>query len=183
MKVFTIGFTKKSAELFFETLRTSGTKRVVDVRLNNVSQLAGFAKKDDLAYFLREIDGMEYVHLPILAPTQELLENYRKRRCDWKQYEAAFLELMKHRRIESTVPRDLIEDGSEGFERTTPGRGEVDQHQDTGIDNFGLEVEVVEHLNFLGCHGCSLRRKTNRLQHNAGSDARKGKRHKTIQNS
>jgi uncharacterized protein (DUF488 family) len=69
MKVSTIGFTKKSAKRFFELLRASGAKRVVDVRLNNVSQLAGFAKKDDLAYFLKEICGMDYVHLPTLAPT------------------------------------------------------------------------------------------------------------------
>ncbi len=69
--IFTIGFTKKSANRFFELLRTSGARRVVDVRLNNVSQLAGFAKRDDLACFLAEICGMDYVHLPVLAPTSE----------------------------------------------------------------------------------------------------------------
>ncbi len=68
MKVFTIGFTKKSARQFFDTLRKSGTKRVVDVRLNNVSQLAGFAKRDDLAFFLKEVCGMDYVHMPDLPP-------------------------------------------------------------------------------------------------------------------
>ncbi len=67
MRIFTIGFTKKSANRFFELLRTSGARRVVDVRLNNVSQLAGFAKRDDLAYFLAKICGMDYVHLPVLA--------------------------------------------------------------------------------------------------------------------
>jgi uncharacterized protein (DUF488 family) len=67
MKIYTIGFTKKSAEEFFETLRSSGARRLVDVRLNNVSQLAGFAKKQDLAYFLGKICGMDYVHLPLLA--------------------------------------------------------------------------------------------------------------------
>jgi uncharacterized protein (DUF488 family) len=72
MRVLTIGFTRKSARRFFEMLRSSEAKRVVDVRLNNVSQLAGFAKKDDLAYFLKEICGMDYVHLPELAPTQEM---------------------------------------------------------------------------------------------------------------
>src|SRR5688500_4920514 len=102
MKVFTIGFTKKTARKFFEILRTSGAKRVVDVRLNNVSQLAGFAKKDDLAYFLKEICGMDYVHLPDLAPTQEMLDQYKKERGDWATYEARFLDLMKQRRIENT---------------------------------------------------------------------------------
>lgn len=111
MKVFTIGFTKKTARRFFELLRTSGAKRVVDVRLNNVSQLAGFAKKDDLAYFLKEIGGMEYVHLPALAPTQEMLDEYRKQGADWKAYETRFLELMKQRRIEETIPREVVADG------------------------------------------------------------------------
>lgn len=111
MRVFTIGFTKKSARSFFETLRKSGASRVVDVRLNNVSQLAGFAKKDDLAYFLKEICGMEYVHLPELAPTQEMLDEYKKHHGDWKTYEIRFLELMKQRRIDETVSRETIADG------------------------------------------------------------------------
>jgi len=111
MRVFTIGFTKKSARRFFEILRESGARRVVDVRLNNVSQLAGFAKKDDLAYFLKEICGMEYVHLPELAPTQEILDNYKKQRGDWETYESRFLALMKQRRIEEKIPREVISDG------------------------------------------------------------------------
>ena len=111
MKLFTIGFTKKTARRFFETLRTSGARSVVDVRLNNVSQLAGFAKKEDLAYFLKEICGMDYVHLPALAPTKEMLDQYKKERGDWKTYEARFLELMKQRRIEVTIPREAIADG------------------------------------------------------------------------
>lgn len=111
MNLFTIGFTKKTARRFFETLRTSGAKCVVDVRLNNVSQLAGFAKKEDLAYFLKEICAMEYVHLPELAPTHEMLDEYKKQRGDWTVYEAKFLALMKQRRIEETIPRDLIADG------------------------------------------------------------------------
>ena len=111
MKVFTIGFTKKTAQRFFELLRDSGAKRVVDVRLNNVSQLAGFAKKNDLAYFLKEICGLEYVHLPALAPTQEMLDEYKKRRGDWPTYEKQFLGLMQQRRIEETIPREVVADG------------------------------------------------------------------------
>jgi uncharacterized protein (DUF488 family) len=111
MKVYTIGFTKKAAKKFFELLRASGARRIVDVRLNNVSQLAGFAKKDDLAYFLREICQMEYVHFPALAPTQEMLDQYRKQGHDWKIYEVRFLELMKQRRIEETIPKDALADG------------------------------------------------------------------------
>ena len=111
MKLFTIGFTKKPARRFFELLGSSGAKRVVDVRLNNVSQLAGFAKRDDLAYFLKEICRMDYVHLPTLAPTKQMLDRYKKKRGDWATYERDFLELMKERRIEGTVPREMIADG------------------------------------------------------------------------
>jgi uncharacterized protein (DUF488 family) len=111
MKIFTIGFTKKSAEQFFETLRASGAKRVVDVRLNNVSQLAGFSKKPDLAYFLEQICGMDYVHLPVLAPTQEMLDGYRKQKGGWTTYEWQFLDLMRERRVEDEVPRDLLDGG------------------------------------------------------------------------
>jgi uncharacterized protein (DUF488 family) len=111
MRAFTIGFTKKSARRFFELLRKSGAKRIVDVRLNNVSQLAGFAKKDDLAYFLQELCGMEYMHLPELAPNQEMLDEFKKKRGDWGTYEARFLALMKQRRIEETVPKEVIADG------------------------------------------------------------------------
>ena len=111
MKVFTIGFTKKSADHFFGLLRASGARRMLDVRINNRSQLAGFAKKDDLAYFLGEICGMDYAHLPNLAPTKELLHAYRSGAVDWATYEKRFLELMRDRRIEATTPKDMLSDG------------------------------------------------------------------------
>ena len=111
MKLSTIGFTKKSAHRFFDLLRQSGTKRIVDVRLNNASQLAGFAKKDDLAFFLSELCGMEYVHLPALAPTKEMLDDYKKRKGDWKTYENRFITLMRERRIEETIPKEIVADG------------------------------------------------------------------------
>lgn len=111
MRVYTIGFTKKNAEQFFESLRASGARRIVDVRLNNVSQLAGFAKRDDLKYFAREVCGIEYVHLPMLAPTQEMLDRYKKARGSWQQYESDFLELMRERAIETAVPREILQDG------------------------------------------------------------------------
>jgi uncharacterized protein (DUF488 family) len=109
MKVYTIGFTKTSAELFFTRLQKAGVKKVLDVRLNNVSQLAGFAKKNDLSYFLRLICGIEYAHRPELAPTQELLDTYKKNGGRWADYERRFLELIASRRIEETVPRDAVD--------------------------------------------------------------------------
>jgi uncharacterized protein (DUF488 family) len=108
--IFTIGFTKKSAETFFTTLQNAGVKRLVDIRLNNVSQLAGFTKKDDLRYFTEQICRIEYVHLPVLAPTEDILHTARKEKnIDWEQWEHAFLGLMAERRIEQTVPRDLLD--------------------------------------------------------------------------
>jgi uncharacterized protein (DUF488 family) len=111
LRIFTIGFTKKSAKRFFEMLRESGAKRVVDVRLNNVSQLAGFAKKEDLAYFLKEICDVDYVALPVLAPTQDILDELKKRKGDWQAYEKQFVDLMKQRRVEETVKREVVSDG------------------------------------------------------------------------
>ena len=111
MKVFTIGFTKKSAESFFTRLKRSGAQRVVDVRLNNVSQLAGFAKKQDLQYFLKQICGMEYMHVPELAPTQEMLDEYKKLKGDWDTYEKRFLDLMIKRKIEERIPKELVAEG------------------------------------------------------------------------
>jgi uncharacterized protein (DUF488 family) len=111
MKIFTIGFTNKKAEVFFEKLRTAGVKRVLDVRLNNISQLAGFSKKDDLKYFLHAIGGIDYVHVPELAPTKELLETHKKFKGDWGTYEKAFLALMERRHIESALSMDLIDEG------------------------------------------------------------------------
>jgi uncharacterized protein (DUF488 family) len=106
--IFTIGFTRKSAQDFFFKLQHAGVKRVVDVRLNNVSQLAGFTRKDDLQYFLKKLADIAYVHLPELAPTQEILDAFRKQNEDWSVYESSFLELMAARRIEQTVPRETV---------------------------------------------------------------------------
>lgn len=110
MKLFSIGFTKKTARRFFELLRGSGARRIVDVRLNNVSQLAGFAKKDDLAYFADAICGMDYVHMPALAPTQDMLDRYKKKGGDWSAYEREFLDLMRQRRIEETISKETLAD-------------------------------------------------------------------------
>ena len=107
--VYTIGFTKKDARRFFSMLRQAGVKRVIDVRLNNVSQLSGFAKKADLEYFLAEISGIEYRHVPELAPTQDILDAYKKQKGDWKTYEQQFRQLMVERKIEQTMPRDVID--------------------------------------------------------------------------
>ncbi|MGH8161999.1 MAG: DUF488 family protein [Gammaproteobacteria bacterium] len=107
MKIFTIGFTKTTAEHFFTRLEQSGARKLIDVRLNNVSQLSGFAKRDDLRYFSETICAIGYEHLRAFAPTQELLDRYKKRDHDWAAYERDFLGLMQQRRIESMSPEAL----------------------------------------------------------------------------
>lgn len=120
MKVFTIGFTKKSAREFFDKLRRPGLTRLIDVRLNNVSQLAGFTKRDDLLYFCESILQIEYVHLPQLAPTQEMLDEYKKHHGDWANYERKFLALMAKRKVEDTLKRQQIEGGCLLCSEATP---------------------------------------------------------------
>ncbi len=111
MKLFTIGFTKKTAEQFFEGLRRAGVKRVVDVRLNNVSQLAGFSKKEDLKYLLRMIAGIDYIHLPSLAPTKPMLSNYQSRVINWPTYAGQFTQLITERQVERSLrPEDVKDD-------------------------------------------------------------------------
>ena len=111
MKVYTIGFTKKSASDFFGLLRESGAKRLIDVRLNNVSQLSGFAKRADLEYFLNTICRMKYVHMPELAPTKEMLDSYRNGHHNWETYESEFLALMQQRRIAKMGIKRMVANG------------------------------------------------------------------------
>jgi uncharacterized protein (DUF488 family) len=108
VKIWTIGFAGHSAEEFFGTLVEAGIERLVDVRLRNTSQLAGFAKRDDLAYFLDRLGGIEYVHEPRLAPSDELLDAYKKRGGGWAAFERGFLELMAQRRVEAAISPELF---------------------------------------------------------------------------
>lgn len=108
MKIFTIGFTKKSAESFFTKLQSAGVSRLVDIRLNNVSQLAGFTKRDDLQYFLRTICHIGYLHLPELAPTKRILDEYKKHGRDWSIYERQFTDLLATRQIEKKISPELL---------------------------------------------------------------------------
>jgi uncharacterized protein (DUF488 family) len=103
VEIYTIGFTQTTAEHFFGRLRAAGVRRLLDVRLNNSSQLAGFAKARDLPFFLRELVGASYAHDPRLAPTQDLLDSYKKHRGEWSSYEKDFLRLMAERQIEQVL--------------------------------------------------------------------------------
>ncbi|GAB2508604.1 DUF488 domain-containing protein [Lysobacter humi (ex Lee et al. 2017)] len=111
MQLATIGFTRSSAAHFFGRLREAGVQRVVDVRLHKSSQLAGFAKQPDLAYFLDALGGIGYVDMPDLAPTPELLARYRQRAIDWDTYAAAYLDLIDTRRVHAHLDPHLFDGG------------------------------------------------------------------------
>lgn len=111
MRLATIGFTRKSAERFFGLLRDAGVKRVLDVRLNTRSQLSGFAKTPDLVFFLRAVAGIDYLAVPELAPTAELLDPYKKRGGAWADYEPRYGDLIASRRVDEVLSRDLFDGG------------------------------------------------------------------------
>jgi uncharacterized protein (DUF488 family) len=108
LTIYTIGFTRHSAREFFTLLKNAGIRRLIDTRLNNVSQLAGFAKKADLAYFTETILGAEYRHMPILAPTQEMLDTYKKQKGGWERYRQDYLAIVAERQIEKELSPDLF---------------------------------------------------------------------------
>src|ERR1035437_8849323 len=103
MEIYSIGFTQKNGSQFFDTLKANGIERLLDVRLNNTSQLAGFAKQADLAYFLGEICGAAYEHEPLLAPTQEVLDAFKKNKGSWDSYTEAYLALIRSRKVETVL--------------------------------------------------------------------------------
>lgn len=109
--VATIGFTKTDAERFFERLLNAGVRKVIDVRLHNTSQLAGFAKATDLSYFLKKIGGIAYTHQPLLAPTDDMLKEFKRDKGDWRIYENRFLSLMADRKIEERFSPDALDGG------------------------------------------------------------------------
>lgn len=108
MEVYSIGFTKRTAAEFFGALKSAGIRRLLDVRLNNSSQLAGFTKREDLPFFLRELCAAEYRHERLLAPTEDLLRAYQKKVMTWQAYEQAFIHLMSERRIGEKIDRELF---------------------------------------------------------------------------
>jgi len=104
----TIGFTKKTAKTFFGKLEKVGVQRVIDVRLNNASQLAGFSKKNDLIYFLQTICGCGYRHETLLAPTKQILDGYKKKTIGWTEYQRQFNDLLRVRKAHALVsPSEL----------------------------------------------------------------------------
>lgn len=102
-KLYTIGSSGKNAETFFNLLKDNNILSLIDVRLNNTSQLAGFTKKDDLKFFLDKICNIKYVHLPILAPTDSILKDYKDKKITWEDYEVKYMDVIKKRDIEKEL--------------------------------------------------------------------------------
>ncbi len=105
MNIYTIGFTKKSAKVFFSLLKENKINTVIDIRLNNKSQLAGFTKEEDLRYFLNEICSIEYKHDPDLAPSKEILSSYKDKKISWQQYEEQFSDLLNKRKTKESLDK------------------------------------------------------------------------------
>ena len=101
--VFTIGVAGKSAEQFFNTLRQNNVRKIMDVRLFNRSQLAGFTKQDDLRFFLKAILDVGYEHAPLLAPAKGLLDGYKKKRISWDDYEREYLKILEERQVDKSL--------------------------------------------------------------------------------
>jgi uncharacterized protein (DUF488 family) len=115
MPLYTIGSGGKTAREFFELLKNVAVRRVIDIRLHNTSQLAGFTKKDDLAYFLSEICSAEYLHETRLSPTDELMEAYKKREIGWAEYSRMFNALLAERNAGSLFDRAYLESKATAF--------------------------------------------------------------------
>jgi uncharacterized protein (DUF488 family) len=108
MKVYSIGFTKKTAAEFFTALRQAEIRRLLDVRLHNASQLAGFTKRENLPFFLKELCGADYLHESLLTPAPDLLEGYRKKRISWQEYEPRFRSTLADRAVEKKIDKTLF---------------------------------------------------------------------------
>lgn len=108
---FTIGFTEKTAESFFSLLQNAGVTKLLDVRLNNTSQLSGFAKKDDLRFFLKKIGNIEYIEIPDLMPEKSLLKDYQNKIISWDIYAKKYIDLLDSRNVQRKLDIDLFKNG------------------------------------------------------------------------
>jgi len=142
IKLFTIGFTKKNAETFFGKLTKSGVEKLIDIRLNNVSQLAGFTKKDDLIYFLKKICNCDYAHKPLLAPTKEILGAYKKKEITWPEYEKRFKDLLIARKAHTLLSSSELHMACLLCSEPTPDKCHRRLVAEF-FNNFFKEIEVI----------------------------------------
>ena len=120
MNIFTIGFTKSSAKDFFGRLENAGVRQVYDTRLNRTSQLSGFAKQEDLKFFLKKVSNIEYSIEKILAPEPGILDAYRKKEIGWNEYARRYLDLLDSRNVASKIKASDFHDGCLLCSEATP---------------------------------------------------------------
>ena len=145
MRIYTIGFTQKTAKEFFELLEKNKVEIVVDVRLNNKSQLAGFSKSVDLKYFLSAIGGIDYKHEPMFAPSQEILDDYKKKIIDWSEYYKKFTSLLEDRQLKEYVIENYADKNSICF--LCSEHMATKCHRTIIADMFKTMIENVEIIN------------------------------------
>ena len=139
MKIFTIGFARKNAETFFGLLDRPDIGRVLDIRLKNNSQLAGFTRGADLGFFLKRIIGKEYSHEPLLAPSPEILSGYRDGTIDWPEYERRFRALLDAREVLRRVDAQLLDGACLLCSEPTPDRC----HRRLAAEHFAASLPSV----------------------------------------
>ncbi|WP_402720344.1 DUF488 family protein [Janthinobacterium rivuli] len=142
-RILSIGFTGKNAERFFTLLKNGNVKTLFDVRLQNTSQLAGFAKRDDLKYFLKNICDIDYVEIPELYPEANLLKDYKNKVVTWDYYQEKYLELLSRRSVESVLSPSLLDNGcllcSEHKPHQCHRRLAIEYLKSRWVQNFKIE--------------------------------------------
>ena len=141
--LYTIGFTKKNARQFFGLIQGSGVRKVLDTRLNNVSQLAGFTKKDDLAFFLEKLAGVSYEHALSLAPTDDILKSYKKGEISWDAYADAYNDLINKRHVEDLFSADVLDGACLLCSEPTPHHCHRRLAAEFFQNHLGRGVEIV----------------------------------------
>ncbi|MDC0832389.1 hypothetical protein AY599_17690 [Leptolyngbya valderiana BDU 20041] len=142
IQIFTIGFTQKTAEVFFKSLIEAGVKRIIDARANNTSQLAAFTKRDDLRYFLKTIADIDYIHVPEFAPSKDILDDYKKKRIDWNAYEERFGQLIRDRKIEDRIAIDLLDSGCLLCSEPKPNHCHRRLVAEYFLENLPLDIKI-----------------------------------------
>lgn len=140
MTLFTIGFTKKDAKTFFDLLIKNNVKTVIDIRLNNHSQLAGFTKGSDLAYFLKAIAGIDYFYFVQAAPEESLLKKWQKGEITWIEYETTYKEMLDKRNIFDKINKVLLENGCLLCSEPTP----ENCHRRLLAEYFQKKLQMIE---------------------------------------
>jgi len=146
MKLYTIGFTKKTAEEFFNLLIENKVKTIIDIRRNNKSQLAGFAKENDLKFFLKQIANIKYIHLSEFAPDEILLKNYRSKKIDWNQFEEKYLDQIEKYENWENFDIDLLQDGCFLCSEYSPSKCHRRLLAEFFLKKFGDKTIQIVHL-------------------------------------